>query len=149
MNLLRFFCSIALLTGIISLSTGCKKEQGCTDIDATNFNFTAEEDDGSCTYEGSATLWWTLNTASSQLAAGNSKLEFYVDGLYAGSGSMNTGWDSEPLCGHSIAINVTKDLGSSTSENYSFTVRNDQAHQVYSGAFTIYANQCQNVEVNF
>ena len=39
----------------------CKKEQGCTDQIAINFNSTAEEDDGSCIYSvgGNHTIYHT------------------------------------------------------------------------------------------
>ena len=37
----------------------CKKEQGCTDQIAINFNSTAEEDDGSCIYSFVGGYWIT------------------------------------------------------------------------------------------
>ena len=39
-------------TLIIIVFTGCKKEQGCTNIQACNFSNSAEEDDGSCVIVG-------------------------------------------------------------------------------------------------
>lgn len=37
--------------------TSCTKKQGCTDVDAINYDASAEENDGSCEYDGMAVFW--------------------------------------------------------------------------------------------
>ena len=39
-----------LCLAVAFIFTACKKEEGCTNSMATNYNADAEEDDGSCTY---------------------------------------------------------------------------------------------------
>jgi hypothetical protein len=41
-----------VITSISLVITSCKKEEGCTDSTATNYNADAEENDGSCIYSG-------------------------------------------------------------------------------------------------
>ena len=56
-NVLLFIFSIALLQS-------CAKE-GCTDVDAVNYDSYADKNDGSCTFEGSVVFWYDAETADS------------------------------------------------------------------------------------
>ena len=50
-----------LLAALFTL-TACKKEQGCMDAIATNYNSDAEEDDNSCIYNLIGGSWLTIST---------------------------------------------------------------------------------------
>lgn len=57
----RIIC--AAFAGLFAATLpSCKKEQGCTDISAVNYNPDAEKDDGSCTYSNDTTPAYLVPT---------------------------------------------------------------------------------------
>ena len=48
-----------LLLVVLFVFTACKKEEGCMDTMATNYNADAEEDDGSCLFSVAGGTWTT------------------------------------------------------------------------------------------
>ena len=99
------------LSATTMLTTSCSKEQGCTDPDSKNYSATAEEDDGSCAYEGEVVFWYNKITSENLYDDGSDALTFYVDGKVVGSSNANVYWGSAPSCGDNASITVTKDLG--------------------------------------
>ena len=55
----------------------CKKQEGCTDSAAYNFNALAEKNDGSCLYYGKRSIW---NNGG---AHGN--IDIYISGNFVGT----------------------------------------------------------------
>ena len=58
---------IYTLLAVSMIFTACKKEEGCTNATATNYNADAEDDDGSCTY--SIVGIWTPTSAAVNYSA--------------------------------------------------------------------------------
>ena len=49
---------IYLFLTVSLIFSSCKKEEGCKDAQATNYNADAEEDDGSCLYSAAGVWQW-------------------------------------------------------------------------------------------
>ena len=134
------------MVGILSMIalTGCKKDKvkGCTDTSSVNFNADAEEDDGSCRYEGSQVLWYDASAASNLITNGSASLTFYVDGVIVGSCAASVYYTSAPNCDAAGSITINKDLGTSKTKNFSFSVVDNNSVTIDSGSLTFNANTC-------
>jgi len=123
-KVLLLFSVVVMLA---AFSTSCTKECGCMDEDATNYSSTAEEDDGTCLYEGSVVFYYGQSTGS--------------DVYWSGSESPN--------CDTEGAITTTMDLGYDKFETYTYKVVDDTNFERWSGDITFEANTCIAQELTF
>lgn len=136
---------------LAAFSTSCSKECGCMDEDATNYSSTAEEDDGSCTYEGKAVFYYGQSTAEALVGDGATSLTFYVNDEIVGSASSDVYWvgSESPDCDTEGAITTTMDLGSEKFETYTYRVVDNTDFERWSGDITFEANTCIAQELIF
>lgn len=120
-NLLLVF---VLLTTIM----GCQKEPvkifGCTDPSATNYNSSANTDNGTCSYSGRVTFWYNSNGTNATV---------YVGGYVAYVTQYYPTYD--PSCGSSGCANFTLPPGT-----YSYSASSTWSS--WSGYVTITKNGC-------
>ena len=86
-----------LFLAVAFIFTACKKEEGCTNSMATNYNADAEEDDGSCTYS-IVGVWTPTSMAleSSYTYYQNGILIYSMDTSYT-STSSDPDWEPSTI----------------------------------------------------
>lgn len=133
------------LFGAVVLLSGCAVE-GCTDLDAVNYESDATQNDGSCNYEGRVVFWYgqAVSEAKSPVAT---SYTYYVDGEVVGSQAVSTFWTGAPDCGQNASITVTKDMGGSKIYPATYEVVDDAGYTIWSGIVNFEANTCTAYEL--
>ena len=139
--------NLAVLTLAVLTFGSCKKE-GCTDVDATNYNASAKKDDNSCNYEGSVVLWYGPEASQYFLNDDAVTLTFYVDNKIVGSSAASVYWTGKPSCGDNGSITITKDLSNTKSMSYTYSIIDQTGFEYWSGVLNFTANTCLAVELN-
>jgi hypothetical protein len=143
---------VKTMAAIMLLALGlssCKKEKirGCKISYATNYNSKAEEDDGSCTYKSKIIFWQNQSNANSWSMIGVTALKFYVAGQYVGS-CVATEYSNSPTCSGNGQASVTKDLGTSSSKSFSYSIKDQDNFEWYSGNITLDGKTCTTQQFN-
>ena len=84
-----------LAIGLIAGASGCKKKEGCTDINSDNYDPSAEKDDGSCIYSNNGTIeiggqtYHIITGTESGVKTLTSDKRWYLSGGYFIEGTLN------------------------------------------------------------
>jgi len=142
-KLVTLIICLSLISGI-SVINSCKKDKvkGCMDKDSKNYNANAEEDNGSCAYEGSIVFWYNKTTSEFLLSDGAIALTYYVNGSIVGSTDASVYWSGAPDCDQSGSVTIKKDLGSDKTKSFTFSAKDQTGWEYFKGTVDFTANNC-------
>lgn len=138
-----FIC--LFLIGSLYITNSCKKDnkiKGCTDIDSKDYSSTAEENDGSCTYEGKYVIWYDQAASKGLVTDGSTFLIYYIDGEAVDTTATIVYWTEAPECGVSGSITITEDLGKVKTKAYKFSVKDQSGTEYLNTSINFEANTC-------
>lgn len=129
----------------------CKKPvPGCTDQNAENWSFEAEENDGTCSYRGSAVFYHDMQTSQNLIDDGVTSVKLYVDGNFMDLMSPNVGFNFVPSCDHPDAMLMSNyGIGNIKSKSFTYSVRDQNQVVLASGTFDITGNQCNTIKYTY
>lgn len=125
----------------------CKKE-GCRDTLASNYDGTAEKDNGSCLFESKLQFWQDESANNGLLANGSEMLYYYVDDELLGSTTTATFYDTVPDCETEIASQFTINLGTSKAKISTFQVKDETDSVFWSGTINLFAADCKSYQLS-
>lgn len=112
---------LILLLTCFSFSN-CSTKQGCTDPDSIQFDASADEDDGSCKYEGSVVFWFDANTS---IFLNNNYIHYidvFVNDSLIGGLVANSSYLNPPECNQG-GVTYYEYLGVEKQDFISFEIR--------------------------
>ena len=140
------FGGLAVAAGLLS---GCEiTYRGCTDADATNYDITADTDDGSCTYEGAAVFWYGASVAEELDVYLSDSLTFFIDGEPMLSTATNQYWLVAPECGLYNSYTVVAALNGGESRVATYQIIDNFDDILWDGVVAFNKNSCTAVELN-